>query len=89
MDDSIRLCANQSTQSNKQTLTNKECRLYLYILGLSYREAWLVTLYLIVSRIIPLKIIWIRLSNKRSDDQTNIEKYGVTANITEYHIISK
>ena len=24
-----------------------------------------------------------------SDDQTNIDKYGLAANITEYHIISK
>ncbi len=26
---------------------------------------------------------------KISDDQTNIDKYRITANITEYHIISK
>ena len=26
---------------------------------------------------------------KKSDDQTNIDKYRVTANITEYHNISK
>ena len=26
---------------------------------------------------------------KKSDDQTNIDKYRVAANITEYHIISK
>ena len=26
---------------------------------------------------------------QKSDDQTNIDKYRVTANNTEYHIISK
>ncbi len=26
---------------------------------------------------------------KKSDDQTNIDKYRLAANITEYHIISK
>ena len=26
---------------------------------------------------------------KKSDDQTNIDKHGVAANITEFHIISK
>ena len=26
---------------------------------------------------------------KKSDDHTNIDKYRVAANITEYHIISK
>ncbi len=31
--------------------------------------------------------IFIKL--KKSDDQTNIDKYKVAVNITEYHIISK
>ena len=32
---------------------------------------------------------FIRTKFKISDDQTNIEKYILAANITEYHIISK
>ena len=30
----------------------------------------------------------IKTKLKKSDDQTNIDKYRVAANITEYHIIS-
>ncbi len=30
---------------------------------------------------------FIKTKLKKSDDQTNIEKYRVAANITEYHII--
>ena len=30
----------------------------------------------------------IKTKFKKSDDQTNIDKYRVAANITEYHIIS-
>ena len=33
--------------------------------------------------------IFIKVRLNKSDDQTNIDKYGVAANITEYHIISK
>ncbi len=33
--------------------------------------------------------IFIKTKLKKSDDQTNIIKYRVAANITEYHIISK
>ncbi len=32
---------------------------------------------------------FIKTKLKISDDQTNIDKYRLTANITEYHIISK
>ena len=32
---------------------------------------------------------FIKTKIKKSDDQTNIYKYRVAANITEYHIISK
>ncbi len=32
---------------------------------------------------------FIKTKFKKSDDQTNIDKYRVLANITEYHIISK
>ena len=32
---------------------------------------------------------FIKTKFKKSDDQTNIDNYRVTANITEYHIISK
>ena len=32
---------------------------------------------------------FIKAKLKKSDDQTNIDKYRVVANITEYHIISK
>ena len=32
---------------------------------------------------------FIKTKFKRSDDQTNIDKYRLAANITEYHIISK
>ncbi len=32
---------------------------------------------------------WIKTKFNISDDQTNIDKYGLAANITEYHIISK
>ncbi len=32
---------------------------------------------------------FIKTEFKKSDDQTNIEKYRILANITEYHIISK
>ncbi len=32
---------------------------------------------------------FLKAKSKKSDDQTNIEKYRVTANITNYHIISK
>ena len=32
---------------------------------------------------------FIKTKFKKSDDQTDIDKYRVTANITEYHIISK
>ena len=31
----------------------------------------------------------IKTKFKKTDDQTNIDKYRVAANITEYHIISK
>ena len=31
----------------------------------------------------------IKMKFKISDDQTNIEKYRLAANITEYHIITK
>ena len=32
---------------------------------------------------------FIKTKFKKSDDQTNIDKYRVAANIREYHIISK
>ena len=32
---------------------------------------------------------FIKTKFNKSDDQTNIDKYRVAANITEYHIISK
>ena len=32
---------------------------------------------------------FIKMKPKKSDDHTNINKYRVAANITEYHIISK
>ena len=32
---------------------------------------------------------FIKTKFKNSDDQTNIDKYRVASNITEYHIISK
>ena len=32
---------------------------------------------------------FIKTKFKKSDNQTNIDKYRVVANITEYHIISK
>ena len=32
---------------------------------------------------------FIKAKIKKSDDQTDIDKYRVAANITEYHIISK
>ncbi len=32
---------------------------------------------------------FIKTKLTKSDDQTNIDKYRVAANITEYHIISK
>ena len=32
---------------------------------------------------------FIKVKLKKSDDQTNIDKYRVAANITEYHIKSK
>ena len=32
---------------------------------------------------------YIKAKLKKSDDQTNIDKYRVAANITEYHIISR
>ena len=32
---------------------------------------------------------FIKTKLKISDDQTNIEKYRLSANITEYHILSK
>ena len=32
---------------------------------------------------------FIKAKLKKSDDQTNIDKYRLAANITEYHIISK
>ena len=32
---------------------------------------------------------FIKSKLKKSDDQINIDKYRVVANITEYHIISK
>ena len=35
------------------------------------------------------KTTFIKTKLKKSDDQTNINKYRVTANITEYHNISK
>ena len=34
-------------------------------------------------------ITFIKAKLKKSDDQTNIDKYRVTANITEYNTISK
>ena len=34
-------------------------------------------------------VTFIKTKLKKSDDQSNIDKYRVTANITEYHIISK
>ena len=33
--------------------------------------------------------IFINAKFKKSDDQTNIDKYRVAANITEYNIVSK
>ena len=33
--------------------------------------------------------IFIKTKFKKSDDQTNIDKYRITADITEYHNISK
>ena len=33
--------------------------------------------------------IFVKARFKKSDDQSNIDKYRVAANITEYHIISK
>ena len=33
--------------------------------------------------------ILLKVKLKKSDDQTNIDKYRLAANITEYHIISK
>ena len=30
-----------------------------------------------------------KVTLKKSDDKTNIDKYRVASNITEYHIISK
>ena len=32
---------------------------------------------------------FIKAKLKKSDDQTNIDRYIIIANITEYHIISK
>ena len=32
---------------------------------------------------------FIKAKLKKSDDQMNIDKYGVAANITEYYIITK
>ena len=32
---------------------------------------------------------FIKTKPKKSDDQTNIDKYRIATNITEYHIISK
>ena len=32
---------------------------------------------------------FIKTKFKKSDDQTNIDKYKVAENITEYHILSK
>ena len=32
---------------------------------------------------------FIKTKFKKSDDQTNIDKHRVAANITEYHIVSK
>ncbi len=32
---------------------------------------------------------FIKTKFKKSEDQTNIDKYRLAANITEYHIISK
>ena len=34
-------------------------------------------------------MIFIKAQLKNSDDQTNIDKYTVAANITEYHTITK
>ena len=34
-------------------------------------------------------ITFIKAKLRKSDDQTNIDKYRVAANITEYHLISK
>ncbi len=31
----------------------------------------------------------IKVKPKKSDDRTNVDKYRVAANITEYHILSK
>ena len=39
--------------------------------------------------IITRMIAFIKKKFKKSDDQTNIDQHRVTANITEYHIISK
>ncbi len=33
--------------------------------------------------------ILLKMKSKKSDDQTNIDKYRLAAKITEYHIISK
>ena len=33
--------------------------------------------------------IFVKAKLKKSDDQTNIDKYRVAPNVTEYHIISK
>ncbi len=43
--------------------------------------------YRVVSVIIRMTT-FIKTKLKKSDDQTNIDKYSVDANITEYHIIS-
>ena len=45
--------------------------------------AWMVFIF------IARMITFIKAKLKKSDDQTNINKYRVAANITEYHIISK
>ena len=41
-----------------------------------------------VSKLTKMETL-IKVKLKKSDDQTNIDKYRVVANITDHHIISK
>ena len=45
--------------------------------------------YIIIFMITTRMTTFIKAKLKKSDDQTNIDKYRVAANITENHIISK
>ncbi len=40
-------------------------------------------------KVLTRMITFIKTKFKKTDDQMNIYKYGVAANITEYYIISK